>query len=216
MRKLNLLGVAVCATGYAEACEAVRVAAVTGRPLTVTALPVQGVMAGALDRRHRHRLNALDLVVPEGRSVRWGLNLLFGAGLRDGVCGSKLMLRLCAMCARQGLSVALYGSEQAVLDRLCASIHDSYPNLRIAAVIPSRSGRVDRAGQAALAREISESGADIIFVGLGCPRQDVWLFENRSLLRVPTIAVGGAFGVRADRAASAPGGPRPSQLRSPR
>lgn len=204
MRELHLLGVRVCATDYDEACEAVRVAAVTRSPFTVTALAVHGVMTGALDPLHRQRLNTLDMVVPDGQPVRWGLNLLFGAGLRDRVCGPKLMLQVCAMCAQQGLRIAFYGNKQAVLDELCGNLRATYPGLDVAAAIPSRFGRVSQAEQVALAEQISASGANIVFVGLGCPRQEVWLFENRALLRMPTIAVGAAFDFHAKRARLAP------------
>ena len=204
MRKFHLLGVRVCATDYAEACEAVRIAAVTRSPFTVTALAVHGVMTGALDSWHRRRLNALDMVLPDGQPVRWGLNLLFRAGLRDRVCGPKLMLQVCAMCAQQGLRVAFYGNKQSVLDELCRNLHAAYPGLDIAAAIPSRFDRISQDEQAVLAGHISGSGADLVFVGLGCPRQEVWLFENRALLRIPTIAVGAAFDFHAKRAKLAP------------
>ena len=202
MRKLNLLGVGVCATDCAEACEAIRVSAMTRRPLSVTALPLHGLMAGVLNRQHRQRLNTLDLVVPAEQPVRWGLNLLFGSGLRDRVPGSQLMMEVCAMCARQGLSVALYGDGQAALDIMCHVICDRYPNLRVAAVVASRSGRSDGTEQAAAAQALADSGADVVLVGLACPRQDTWLFENRALLGVPSIGVSSGFTVHAKRTGS--------------
>lgn len=204
MRKRNLLGVGVCATDYAEVCESVRRAALDGRSLTLTALAVHGVMTGALDPMHRARLNALDAVVPDGQPVRWGLNLLFGDGLRDRVCGPELMLRVCAMCEAEALPVAFYGNRREVLDELRSHLGRAYPRLRVAAAIPSRFGRVSEAEQAAIAREIEASGARVVFVGLGCPRQEVWLYENRDRLHVPTLAVGAALDFHAQRLSQAP------------
>jgi N-acetylglucosaminyldiphosphoundecaprenol N-acetyl-beta-D-mannosaminyltransferase len=204
MHSRNLLGVNVCATDYAEACDTVRRAATLGQRLTVTALAVHGVMTGALDETHRRRLNALDVVLPDGQPVRWGLNLLFGDGLRDRVCGPELMLQVCRMCASEGLPIAFYGNRPEVLAQLSGNLTAQFPDLRIAAAIPSQFRRVSEAEQAAIAGAVQRSGAKVVFVGLGCPRQEVWLYENRNRLQMPMLAVGAAFDFHADRLAIAP------------
>ncbi|WP_379656043.1 WecB/TagA/CpsF family glycosyltransferase [Pseudoroseomonas ludipueritiae] len=200
----EVLGVRISATDYNSACAAVRQAAQAGRPLTVTALAVHGVMTGALDAEHRRRLNALDLVVPDGQPVRWALNLLFGAGLPDRVYGPELTLRVCRMAAAEGLPVAFYGSQQVVLDDLREKLLQRIPGLKIVAMVPSRFRRVDRAEQAEIAASLSASGARILFVGLGCPRQETWLYEHRDLIRMPMLAVGAAFDFHAGRLPQAP------------
>ncbi len=204
MRRRNLLGVEVCATDYVEACEAIRVAAAERRPFAVTALAVHGVMTGALDKEHRRRLNALDMVVPDGQPVRWGLNALYGDGLRDRVCGPKLMLDVCAMAEREGLRIGFYGNKAAVLEVLQRNLLQRFPGLLVAVSIPSRFGRVDPEEQAELARTIAASGTEILFVGLGCPRQEVWVFENRSRLNIPILAVGAALDFHAGKLSLAP------------
>ncbi len=204
MRRHNLLGVNVCATDYSEACDAVRDAAMASRPLTVTALAVHGVMTGALDESHRTRLNALDVILPDGQPVRWGLNLLFGDGLRDRVCGPELMLRVCRMCAEQDLTIAFYGNRAEVLAELQDNLVAQFPRLQVAAAIPSKFRRVTEAEQASIAQVIQASGAHVLFVGLGCPRQEVWLYENRTRLPMPMLAVGAAFDFHAHRLAIAP------------
>lgn len=204
MQRRNLLGVDVCSTDYAEACEAIRAAAVERRPLAVTALAVHGVMTGALDPEHRSRLNTLDMVVPDGQPVRWGLNLLYGDGLLDRVCGPQLMLHVCAMAAENGLAIGFYGNRAEVLEELCCKLRARFPGLVIAAAMPSRFGRVDQAEQTALARQIAGSGIDILFVGLGCPRQEVWAYENRGQLPMPILAVGAALDFHANRLPIAP------------
>ncbi len=204
MHRRNLLGVGVCATTYAEACETIRIAAVEKRSLAVTALAVHGVMTGALDPVHRRRLNALDLVVPDGQPVRWGINFLYGDRLRDRVAGPKLMLHVCAMAEREGLSIGFYGNKPEVLDELGRKLLAKYPRLRIAAAMPSRFGRVTPEEQADVASTIAAKGIDILFIGLGCPRQEVWAFENRTRLNMPILAVGAALDFHADRVPQAP------------
>lgn len=78
----NLLGVRINAVDYDSAVDQIITAARNRRPFGVSALAVHGVMTGVLDGEHRHRLNQLELVVPDGQPVRWGLNLLHKTGLR--------------------------------------------------------------------------------------------------------------------------------------
>jgi hypothetical protein len=85
--KRNVLGVLVDALDYDAATEKVVVAARQRRPLALTALAVHGVMTGVGDPPHNARLNAFDVVVPDGQPVRWALNLLHGTKLRDWVSG---------------------------------------------------------------------------------------------------------------------------------
>lgn len=200
----DILGVRVAAAGYAEACDAVRLAARERRSLTVSALAVHGVMTGALDAEHRRRLNALDLLVPDGQPVRWALNLLFRAGLAERTYGPELTLRICRMAAQEGLAVAFYGSRQEVLDDLRANLLRQVPGLRIAAMVPSCFRRVGPEEQEAIAGRLAASGAALVFVGLGCPRQEVWLYEHRHLLDMPLLAVGAAFDFHAKRLPQAP------------
>ena len=204
MRRRNVLGVEVCATDYAQACEEIRLAAVERRSLAVTALAVHGVMTGALDPTHRRRLNALDMVLPDGQPVRWALNGLYGEGLRDRVCGPSLMLHVCDMAARRGLSVGFYGNKAPVLAELRRKLEARFPGLKVSLEMPSRFGRVGEAEQAELAGRIAASGTDILFVGLGCPRQEVWVYENRGRLDMPLLAVGAALDFHADRVPLAP------------
>ena len=204
VRRRSVLGVDICATDYAGACAAIRSAAIERRPFALSALAVHGVMTGVLDPVHRRRLNALDMVLPDGQPVRWGINALYGDGLPDRVCGPQLMLDVCAMAEREGLSVGFYGNKETVLAELQRRLRASYPGLRIAASLPSRFCRVGPVEQAELARTIAESGTDILFVGLGCPRQEVWAYEYRALLNMPILAVGAAFDFHAGTLAQAP------------
>ena len=207
MARLNshdVLGVGVSAMDYAGACAAIEAAAIQKQSLTVTALAVHGVMTGVLSAEHRQRLCALDMVLPDGQPVRWALNLLFKAGLPDRVYGPNLMLHVCRRAAAAGLSVGLYGSEPKILDDLRRNLVAIFPGLRVVAVMPSQFKRVTPQEQVALAREIEATGAEILFVGLGCPRQEVWLFEHRDQLSMPMIAVGAAFDFHAKRSAQAP------------
>lgn len=200
----NLLGIRISAASYDSATAAILEAAREGRPLGVSALAVHGVMTGVMDRRHQYRLNQLELLCPDGQPVRWALNLLHGTGLRDRVYGPNLMLKVLGEAAAAGLPVCLFGGRQELLDRLVARMQERFPELRVAAAIPSRFRRLDEREKRELVAQIRDSGARIVFVGLGCPRQEVWAYEFREELSMPVLAVGAAFNFHAGELAQAP------------
>ncbi len=191
--KRSVLGVLVDAVDYPAAVARVLDAAREGRPYGVSALAVHGVMTGVHDDEHRHRLNSLDLVTPDGQPVRWALNWLHGAELTERVYGPELTLRLCAGAAEQGLPVYFYGSTPEVLAALTANLRRRFPALVIAGSEPSKFRQVGRAELDEVAERIRASGARLTFVGLGCPRQEVFTYELREAAGMPVVAVGAAF-----------------------
>lgn len=202
--KVNILGVNVDAVDYECAVAKVIAAAKARRPYGVSALAVHGVMTGALDPVHMHRLNGLDLVTPDGQPVRWAMRFLKGIRLPDRVYGPNLTLKICEEAARNGLSIYLYGSRQVVLDAWTVNLKRMYPDLKIAGSEPSKFRQLTEAENAEMLARIKSSGADMVFVGLGCPRQEVYAFENKAALSMPLIAVGAAFDFHAGLLPQAP------------
>jgi N-acetylglucosaminyldiphosphoundecaprenol N-acetyl-beta-D-mannosaminyltransferase len=191
--KRNVLGVLVDVVDYQAATEQVLAAAHHRSPYAVTALAVHGVMTGVLDPAHNARLNSFDLVTPDGQPVRWALNLLHHAGLRDRVYGPTLTLRVLERCAADGLPVYLYGSTEATLHRLVVALEAMFTGLKIAGAEPSKFRAAQPGEDAEIANRIRASGARIVLVGLGCPRQEVFAYAMRPLLDMPLLAVGAAF-----------------------
>lgn len=202
--KCSILGVDVDIINYTGAVHRVITAAHEQRPCSVSALAVHGVMTGVQDTVHRYRLNHLDLVVPDGQPVRWALNLLHKANLPDRVYGPTLMVEICKRAASDGLPVYLYGSTSDVLERLTNNLCERIPGLQIAGVTPSQFRQLDAEEQESINTRIRDSGARIVFVGIGCPRQEVWAYENSAAIGVPIIAVGAAFAFHAGSLSQAP------------
>jgi exopolysaccharide biosynthesis WecB/TagA/CpsF family protein len=200
----NVLGVEISAVDLETATDLILAAARDRRPLGVSALAVHGVMTGVLDAEQRHRLNHLDLVVPDGQPVRWALNLLHRCRLPERVYGPDLMLAVCGGAAAEGLPVFFYGSRERVLADLAAGLVRRFPELRIAGSRPSTFKPLPAGERRRIAGEIAASGAAITFVGLGCPRQEVWVYEQRPMLSMPLLAVGAAFDFHAGRLPQAP------------
>jgi exopolysaccharide biosynthesis WecB/TagA/CpsF family protein len=202
--KKDLLGVEVSLTAYEELGRLLVQAARRNLPGLVTFLPVHGIVTAALDSGYRYRINAFDVVAPDGMPVRWALNLLHKARLPDRCCGPQMMDRLCARAADEGISIYLYGSTQETLDRLKSNLEDRYPALRIVGVeSPPFRGLTPEENQAACDR-INASGAGFVFIGLGCPRQDVFAHLNRHRINAVQMCVGAAFDFHAGNKKIAP------------
>lgn len=97
-----------------------------------------------------------------------------GAALRDRVTGVELIERLCEGAARQGLPVYLLGSAPGVVDEAAAALRSRFPNLRIAG---TQNGYFSDAQTPEIVQSIAGSGARLLFVGMGSPRQEYWLAE---------------------------------------
>jgi len=201
--KKNLLGVLVDSIDYDAAIEQILSAARERRSFAVAALPVHGIMTGFLDQEHRYRLNHFDLVCPDGQPVRWALNLLYEGRLRDRVYGPNLMLAVCERAASEGLGVYLYGPEQT-LDGLEAKLRERFPEIEIAGRRAAKFRELTPVEHAEVVDDIRGSGASILFVALGCPRQEIFTYEMRKALSMPILAVGAAFPFHAGQLKQAP------------
>lgn len=202
--KRSVLGVGVDVIDYDGAAQRIIAAAKEGKSLMVSALAVHGVMTGALDPEHRYRLNRFDLITPDGQPVRWALRFLYGERLADRVYGPNLMLEICVRCATAGLPIYLYGSRPEVLQALAENLQRQLPALQIAGSEPSKFRQITVDEATDVDARIQASGARLVFVGLGCPRQEVFAFEHGRALSMPVIAVGAAFDFHAGLLKQAP------------
>lgn len=202
--KHNLLGINIDAVDYETAVKKIIGAAHKRQGFAVSALAVHGVMSGVLDEAHAARLNQLDLVVPDGQPVRWALNGLHGLQLTDRVYGPTLTLKVCKRAAQEGLPIYFYGSKLEVLEKLQTNLCQQFPQLQIAGAQPSRFRQVTDSEKREIVETIRQSGAAIVLVGLGCPRQEVWVYEYRDLINLPLLAVGAAFDFHAGTQSQAP------------
>jgi len=198
-----VLGINISACDYEYAVDKILEHAEEGQPFSVSALAVHGVMTGTEDE-HRRRLNGLDMVVPDGQPVRWALDWLHGVQLDDRVYGPELTIRLVAACAKKGVPIYLYGSTEETVSLFMENLERDYDGLKIAGWEPSKFRQLDKEEKDAVVGRIQASGAKVVFVGLGCPRQEVWAYEYRNDLSMPILAVGAAFDFHAGTLPQAP------------
>jgi exopolysaccharide biosynthesis WecB/TagA/CpsF family protein len=202
--KKNILGILVNAMDYEAAVSFVVRAAEERRNATVASEAIHAVMMGVLDPEHQYRLNHFSLILPDAQGVRWGLNLLHRARLSDRVYGPNLTLAVLTAAQEKGLPVYFYGSNPPTIENLARNLAERFPRLVVAGMEPGKYRPLSGQEKQELAQRIRDSGAAIVFVGLGCPRQEVWAYEYRDLLPMPIIAVGAAFAFMAGELRQAP------------
>ena len=149
-------------------------------------------------------LASADLVVPDGMPLIW-------AGRRQGlqllrrVYGPDLFLEFCQNTAAKGYRHFLFGGHPGVPETVAARLTRSCPGIQIAGTFSPPFREHTRAELSEMIAQINNSGADVLWVALGCPKQELWMYENRDRLKVPVMAgVGQAFDLYAGRVRQAP------------
>jgi N-acetylglucosaminyldiphosphoundecaprenol N-acetyl-beta-D-mannosaminyltransferase len=202
--KLELFGVHVTPTCYREAVDVIVRAARERRGGVVDLMPVHGLITAARDPSFRRRVNAFELVAPDGQPVRWALNRFHQTDLQDRVYGPELMLRLCEAAQKAGVGVYLFGGAPAVLDKLNNALAERFPGLRIAGAESPPFRALTAAEDAAAIARINDSGAGIVFLGVGCPKQEVFASDHRHRISAVQVCVGAAFDFHAGEKRMAP------------
>jgi len=191
--KHSVFGVAVSATTCAEALDAVMRAAKRRESACVSHLAVHGLITAAKDPFLRARLRKFEIVAPDGAPVKSALNLLHHTHLPGRVAGPDFMLQVCERAATEGVGIYLYGSRPHVVGALRRNLSRRFPTLGIAGWEPSVFRPLAKEEDEALVQRINDSGAGIVFVGLGCPLQENFAYAHRKRVKAVQICVGAAF-----------------------
>lgn len=144
-----------------------------------------------------------DMATPDGMPVVWMLRCQ-GAKGQPRIDGPELMWRYCAEAERRGNPIFLYGSTEDTLSRLREKLRAAFPKLRIAGAHSPPFRPLNSEEDRAIVQAINASGAGLVFVGLGCPRQERWMREHRGQVRAVMVGVGAAFDFHAGIVRRAP------------
>ncbi|MDI3340507.1 MAG: WecB/TagA/CpsF family glycosyltransferase [Sphaerobacter sp.] len=199
----RILGTRVDATSYAAAVDQVIAWARAGESRYVCVSTVHMVMEGHDRAEFQRIINTADLVTPDGMPLVWGLKLL-GIASASRVYGPDLTPLVCARAAQEGIPVGFYGATPEVLDRTIANLTARYPGLRVAYRHSPPFRPLTPAEEAQELAAIRASGARILFVGLGCPKQERWMAARRGQVDAVMLGVGAAFDFLAGRKRQAP------------
>jgi N-acetylglucosaminyldiphosphoundecaprenol N-acetyl-beta-D-mannosaminyltransferase len=171
----------------------------------VTAAAVNLVMSAHDDPVVREAVLGATLATPDGQPLVWALRLL-GHRQATRVYGPDLMASFCARAAREGTPIYLYGGRSPEALRLLeARLQTRFPGLRIAGGFSPPFRPLSAAEREQVAHDINSSGAQVVWVGTGQPKQELWMHEMRPLLDAPLlVGVGAAFDFHAGTVRQAP------------
>ena len=204
MTRLSLLGIRLSTFNLPTAAAEMAQAVAERRLSYASTCPVYTLMQGHERADVKSALNGADWVTPDGMPVVWALKRLGASGVGR-VYGPDLMLALSAISAERGYRQFYLGGAPGVAEDLARAMQQRCPGLRVAGVYSPPFGDQSPAEERAMLDCVNASGADIVWVGLGSPKQDLWMARYRPLLSPPLlVAVGAAFDFFTGRQPQAP------------
>lgn len=188
----RILKTDISKTNYAEVCDHIQMLVRSKKSSYIVAANVHVVMMAYWQSEYRHILAQATIVTPDGMPLVWGMRLI-GMQKQSRVYGPDLMLALCSRAMQCNLSVYLYGGTLDTLEKLSQNLQDKFPRLKISGVHspPFRSLTIKEEQEDA--ERINRSNADIVLVGLGCPKQEKWMYRQLGQTNTVMIGVGAAF-----------------------
>jgi N-acetylglucosaminyldiphosphoundecaprenol N-acetyl-beta-D-mannosaminyltransferase len=186
------LGTKVHGTSYQNATEQIIGWAKREESRSVCVANVHTVME-AYDRRDfQNVINGADLVTPDGMPLVWSLKL---EGVRNAsrVYGPDLTPSILKAAEERGVPVGFYGGSSFVLDRLLERVRREYPRLPVAFAQSPPYRALTLEEDREVVKAIRRSGVRVLFVGLGCPKQERWMADHRGQINSVMVGVGAAF-----------------------
>jgi N-acetylglucosaminyldiphosphoundecaprenol N-acetyl-beta-D-mannosaminyltransferase len=205
IRTRDILGIPIALTDYAQTMDVMDAMVEHREPGYVCAAPVHAVMVARDDPEMYSALRRSTLTVPDGMPLVWAANML-GEHLPDRVYGPELMLRYNDRCAERGHRVWLYGGrDQGSLVQLALSMRRRHPGIKIVGGYSPPFRPLSPEEEDGVVEQINSSNADVLWVGVGVPKQEKWMARMRDRLNVPVMCgVGAAFDFHAGRISQAP------------
>ncbi len=145
------------------------------------------------DESFRRVVNNAELVVPDGRPLFWMLRFL-GDRNSSQIRGGDLFNALCELANNSDIRLGFYGgANEDVLTKLLSNLTRLYPKANLVFFYSPPFGEIDQAELGVVCENIRESAVDVLFVGIGCPKQERWMAENSPKIKCTMIGVGAVF-----------------------
>ena len=198
-----VLGMRVDATSYEDASQHVVQWAREGRSAYVCVATVHMTMEAFDSSAFQRVVNGADLVTPDGRPLVWALRSL---GVKDAtqVRGTDLTTHVVERAARERVPIGLYGGTPELLQLFARTLKSRYPGTRVVCQIAPPFRPLTPEEDERVTQEIVSSGARIVFVGIGCPKQERWMVLHKERIPAVMLGVGAAFDFHTGRVRQAP------------
>lgn len=189
---IHVMGAFIDTVSWDEATEKIIAWGAANESRYVCACNVHSVVTTTTDPEFRAAINGSDMTTPDGAPVAWACRHL-GYPEQERINGPDLMWRYLREAERLGQSVFFYGSTEHSLSELKKSLTASFPELAVAGMKSPMFRNLSTSEDEADIRAINDSGANVLFVGLGCPKQEKWMASHRGQVHAVMIGVGAAF-----------------------
>ena len=189
----DVLGVKIAVTNLQDACQSIENWIKERQKTYVCVAPVSTIVDCQRDSEYRKIINNAGMTTPDGMPLVW-LGRLRGNKRLARTYGPDLMLKVCALSEAKGYRHFFYGGTPQTCDLLVENLKKGFPKLDIAGALSPlfQPGRLEERPE--VLAQIDSLKPDIIWVGLGSPKQDYWMYHHRNKLNVPVmIGVGAAF-----------------------
>ena len=141
-------------------------------------------------------LSQADMLTPDGMPLVWTLNLLRKCR-HDRVAGLYIMREVCQRASDTGLGVYFLGTDASTLAGIRLRLQQEFPDLAIAGMAPLPFRQLTAEEDRQVVEEINQSGAGVLFLALGCPKQEIWMYQHRHKINATMVGVGGVFPIYA-------------------
>ena len=190
MNKENILGVDVSVTTYEKLKEQVEKDIKNNNKSFIVAINPEKILKARNDEKLRKLLNKATYQIPDGVGVIYASKLKKGK-IKSRITGIDSMEMLCSLSNEKGYKIFMYGAKEEVISKAKEKLEEKYPNIKIVGTINGYEKDNKK-----IIDKINKSNADIIFVALGSPKQELWITENMDKLCVKVYqGVGGSFDV---------------------
>jgi N-acetylglucosaminyldiphosphoundecaprenol N-acetyl-beta-D-mannosaminyltransferase len=143
--------------------------------------------------RFREVINHADMVIPDGRPIYWAQRLL-GHKDAEQVRGQDVMNAICELSNTTEIKIGLYGgSSDEVLQQVITKLKNKYPLIKIVYSYAPPFRQLTAGEDEIVSAQINRSNVDILFVGIGCPKQEIWMAEHKQHLQCVMLGVGAAY-----------------------
>jgi len=154
---------------------------------------MHGIMEARRDKNFKKILNSADLFVPDGISLIWTARLQ-GSSLKKRVSGTDLMFEFFKIANERGYKNYFYGDTEEILNLMVKKISKKFPNLKVVGLYSPPFRSLTPKEDEEIIGKINQAKPDVLWVALGLPKQEQWIFEHKEKLKVPVvIGVGAAF-----------------------
>lgn len=197
----SLFGIPVHVSTVVEALDQIENFIREGKPRLVVTPDSSAMVLAQRDPEWRHILTHADLVTPDGAGVLWAAKV-FGGRVRERVSGVELVREICGLSSQKGYRLFFLGARPGIAEQAAARLREEFPQMQLAGI---HHGYFRPEEEPRIVEAIRRARPDVLFVALGLPRQEKWIWRHKEVLNVPvSIGVGGSFDVFSGRLRQAP------------